>query len=144
MPVPTAVTEPDLVGYMLRQLGTVADVLGWDAQTFTITSDAVIDTLIVLEVSVIASATNIPKLRAAARLAIWRLAVPALAGLHDFSTDGQSMSLSQVQAAALRALDQAERDAAVFGLDGSYIATRHRVDALHDPYSALDAEDRVL
>lgn len=116
MPVPSSYTEPELAEYMVRQLGTVADVLGWTAPHLLI--DAVSDALILCGVSTVGE-VEAPRLRAVARLTAWRAAVGALSGLHDFSADGQSMSLSQAQSMALRSLAQAERDAAEFGIGAS-------------------------
>lgn len=122
---------------MLSQLGTVAAVLEW-AETDA--DEAVTDAELMLGVTDVAAATDMKKVRAAARLAIWRAASAAVAGLHDMSADGQSLSLSQVQTMCERSLAAAEREASLYGLDRAYVVTHHRITRIHDPYSALPPE----
>src|SRR5215207_4809389 len=99
MPVPVSYSEAQLAAFMLAVIGSAADVLGWNEGTLA--GEPVEDALILAGVSVITAATNVGALRAAAKIAAWRAVAGATAGLHDFSADGQSMSLSQVHKMAL-------------------------------------------
>jgi hypothetical protein len=77
MPVPTAYTEVGLALYMQSQLRGVATDLGWvlDPTATTIVGtpyeELVYDVLIAYGVTDIVDATDIPKLRCLARVAVW-------------------------------------------------------------------------
>jgi hypothetical protein len=142
MPLPTSYTESDLAVFMHIVTETAAAALGWTALTFD--AEPVNDALILYGVSDIAQATDIPKLRAAARVAAWRAIVQATAGMHGFSADGQSMPLEQVQAMALRALSLAESDAATYGVNPAFTVRIDRVVDVHDPYAYVPDDSRVI
>jgi len=124
-------------------LGTVAAALDWTVADDAV-AEAVIDALLLLGVPDIAEATDIPTLRAAARLTIWRAAVGALAGQVTFSSAGSAYNLSDLQDQAERSLAVAERDAAVQGVDPGMTARIGHIQWRHDPYTALPDSARTL
>lgn len=142
MAAPSSYTESSLADFMISALGEVADTLGW--ATLADVQEAANDALVLYGASDAASASNIPKLRALARVAAWRMAVASLAARFDFTTDQQSFRRSQMLEGAQKALAQVEADAMVYGLSG-YSVELQNVRFVHDPYDAkLTDEDRVL
>ena len=141
MAAPTTYTEGQLMLYMVAVLGETADVLGWrraDGDYVETVNDVIID----YGVDAIADATDIAKLRALARRAIWKAAVAGLTPRYDFSTDGQSFQRSQMLTHAKEALARAEADALVYGFAG-YDVRVDRVLHKNDPYVHLPEEVRT-
>lgn len=139
MSVPAAYTAEQLTTYMLAALGQTATALGWIADDL---DEAVIDTLILYGVTEIASATDIDKLRACARLALWRAVEAATAGNIDFAEDQQSFKDSQIHAQAVEQVKRARINAAKHGVDHSIGILRVR--RRDDPYKFLtDAQRKV-
>lgn len=112
----------------------MAAALSWTTASDAV-QEAVYDAAILLGVSDVGDVTDIPKLRAAVRLAVWRAAVGALAGQVTFTDTGVSFNLSDLQAQAERALAIAERDAAVLGVEPAMTARVDRIVWKHDPYA---------
>lgn len=133
MPIPASYTETDLGTFIRTALGEVAGTLGWTTQTHV--QEAINDALVLYDVSDIANATDIGKLRAFARVAGWRLAMASLAARFTFSTDAQSFQRSDMFKAASTALALAEADAAPFGLAGR-TAIIGAITWDSDPYAA--------
>ena len=109
MALPAAYSEQQLGVYMASVLGPTATALVWsvgdnDAGSF---AEAVNDVLLAYGVATIAEATDIGKVRAIARWQAWRWAADALASKFDISTDGQSLSRSQLYQQAVLARDAA-------------------------------------
>ena len=140
MAAPSSYTEETLAAYMLTCLSKVAAVLGWT--TLGDVQEAVNDTLLAYGVGDISAATDVIKLRALARVAIWQQAVASLAAGYDFSADGGSYSRSQLQAMAARALEQAQTLAMPY--DATYRVTTATITYKHDPYLPIADEDRTL
>jgi hypothetical protein len=133
--VPTAYTELQLAVYMRRLLGgTADDALGWveggaDAGDY---AEPVIDALLLYGVTTIAAATDIGKLRAAARVAVWRAAMQALSDRHQYSVETDMVMLQQHYDHAERQCALAEADAMAHGL-GAAVLTRTTVTYTEDP-----------
>ena len=106
MAFPTYTTNDQLSGFMLTVLGPTGAALEWATGAAT-TTEIVNDVLIGYGVTDISEATDIEKLRAIARWQAWRWAADALAAEFDVSTDGQSLSLSQLHKQAIAARDAA-------------------------------------
>lgn len=132
MPVPASYTENALAYFIVVELSEVATSLGWDAASFQV-REAVTDALLAYGVSDIASATDVQKLRAFARVMGWRAAVQALSARYDFSTGNHRFSRSQQAKAAESALAVAEREARPYGLPG-YEVKVYGVSYSEDPY----------
>lgn len=136
MALPTVYTEPELAVFMERVLGPTATALGWAVGTDTAGDYAEIvnDTLLTVGVSDIASATDIEQLRAVARWQVWRWAADALASKFDISTDGQSLSRSQLHEQAIKARDAAFQSCAPHL--ASYAVTATKIIHTDDPVDA--------
>lgn len=140
MAVPTLYDQTTLVDYLHLTLGETADVLGWNAADDRFV-EIVNDALVRYGVSDLDEATNIPKLRALARVALWSAVTAATVGYYSFSIDQQSTSLKHIPENARAMLEAAERDAAQFDVPVVQLSpVRH----LHDPYRYFPLEDRGL
>jgi hypothetical protein len=71
---------------------------------------------------------------AASRLCLWRSAVGATSGLHQFSLDQQSFNEGQVHDHCVIMLGMAEADAAAEGLGAGGSVTITPLSDLYDPY----------
>lgn len=132
MPVPTAYTEDTLAAFMHSTLRDVATALGWSVAAGDY-DEAVTDTLIAYDENDIADATDIQKLRALARVAVWQSVVDATTGDYDFSADGGNYSRSQLHAQAVARLAQAQQQASAYIDDlvvGTATITHH-----NDPWA---------
>ncbi len=109
MAPPTSYTEDTLATFMLADLKDVATVLGWSTQASV--QVAIDDVVLQLGISDIATATNIPQVRALARVFAWKLAVKAASAYYAFSADGGSFSREQLQAMCRQGLALSEMDA---------------------------------
>lgn len=138
MALPTAYTEPELSAFMHAVLGDVATALGWstDDERF---DEAVNDTLLAYGVDDIDDATDIPKLRALARIEAWRAATDSLASRFDLSADGQSASRSQMVEHARGRYRDAVRRASSY--DPAYRVVRHPLRYTNDPIALVSSED---
>ncbi len=134
MPSPTVYTEARLAIFMIVELSDVATALQWDAQTAQI-EESVNDALSSYGVSDIADATDVPKLRAIARVMAWRAAVKALSSRFDFSSGQHSFKRSQMVTAARQALDDAESIASDYGLSAGQIRIS-QIEYTENPYAA--------
>lgn len=140
MPVPTSYTEDQLKTFMVASLADVATVLGWSVATAQVV-EAVYDALFAYfgGTGAIADATDMPKLRAAARVAAWRAAVGALAAKYDVTLDSQSFRRGSLLANAEKALEKAEREATALGVGstvGVVLTVKHT-----DPYRAAAVDE---
>lgn len=145
MPVSASYTEGTLAAFMVTELSDIGTALGWSTTTDQL-FEAVNDALygyFGTSVQPIANASNMPKLRALARVAAWKAAIKALASRYQFSTDGQSFQRQQMQDMAKNALAEAEREAAAYGLP-EYSATIDKVSRPHDPYTWVPYGDRTI
>lgn len=128
MAVPTVYSETTLANLMAAALGPIAATLA-----ITDYSEAVNDVLLAYGVTDIADATDIPRIRAMARAQAWRLAMDAASSRFDDSTDGQSMSRSQLYDHAKAQYERAEAAAAGYLTTFAVGATPIRYTA--DPYT---------
>lgn len=134
MAAPTSYTESTLATFMLDCLKDVATALGWTALANV--QEAVNETLLAYGVDSIASVAgreNIRKLRALARVEVWRLVVAAVSGDYDFKAGQESFSRSQVHEQALKSLAQAQADAAEFA--PTYAVGVGSITWDNDPYN---------
>jgi hypothetical protein len=129
MALPASYTEATLKTYMLACLGGLGTVLGLTTDSF---AEAVNDVLAAYGVDDIADVTDIPKVRALAKVAALRTAQAMAAGWYDFDADGGSFSRSQVAEQLAGLLAAAEGDALLYA-DGYTIGTG-TLTYVSDPY----------
>lgn len=139
MAIPTSYNDFTLSQFMLNELAEVNEYFNWTPASF---GEQVIDTLIDYGVSTLADATDIPKLRAIARLQVWSKAKRAAAKFIDnrLVDDDRSQSqlfdhidanYQQAQAAASIYLTSADSSSAVAS---GNVATVGKIVYLTDPY----------
>jgi hypothetical protein len=136
MALPSSYTEATLKTYMLACLGGLGTVLGLTTDSFT---EAVNDVLAAYGVDTIADATDIPQLRALAKVAALRTAQATAAGWYDFGADGGDFKRSQVAKQIDAMLATAESDALLY-LD-SYSIQTGTLTFTDDPYPFADDDD---
>lgn len=137
MAVPSAYNEAELMAYMRTVLGATATVLGWD--DLAPYQEPVNETLLAYGVVDIAQATDVQKLRALARVAVWQRVVDVTAGRYDISTDGQSLSRSQMHKHARESLRAAKH--AAMRDDDAYAVVMTSVRYTSDPYRTFEEDD---
>lgn len=137
MALPDAYTEASLAEYMAACLGAFGTALGWDTLRGDY-AEAVNDAIVAYGVDDISEATDIPKLRVLARVAIWEAAVAASASFYGLSTAGQSLSRQQMQEQAARALAVARRQALAYR--DAYAVTTTSVRYARDVYAPFEQE----
>lgn len=137
MPIPVAYTEADLAAFQLNILDTLAATLAWTSVTPAVL-EAVNDAVLAYGVADIAGATDIAKLRALARVAIWRAVARATAGFYQFGLDQMTFNRQQVHAQAMTMIGEAERDATALGVGAGarLIVASVARDSDSDPYAA--------
>ena len=133
MALPTAYTETTLSDFMIAVLGPTATALGWSTDDDSL-AEAINDTLIAIGATDVADVTDIEQVRAVARWQAWRWAADALASKFDVSTDGQSLSRSQLYEQAVRARDVAFQACAPHLT--AYAVTATRIVHVDDPIDA--------
>lgn len=141
MPPPTVYTEIELAAFQVAALGDLATALGWVTSTPAVV-EAVNDALLTYGVSDVATAANIPRLRALARVAIWQAVVRATAGYFHFSVETLSFDKEQVHEHALKMIAEAEREAGWVGAGPALVVTS--VSRPHDPYTWVPIDARTL
>lgn len=94
MSVPTSYDAASLAAAMHAWLGETALSLGWSVEGGSYT-DAITDTLLWYGVTDLANATNIGKVRAIARVAVWEAAASAAVSRVDWSRGAERVSGSQ-------------------------------------------------
>ncbi len=139
MALPTSYTEDELKAFMLATLEDLGSVLGLTAARF---GEAVNETLLAYGVTAIAQATDIPKLRALAKVEAWKVAVKAASGRIDWSEAGASFKQSQYRTAAREGLELAQAEAAAYGGGLAGYEVTVGTMAIFDPYAWPD-EDSV-
>lgn len=137
MTVPSSYTPEELATYMHAVLGKTARVLGWTVQGSY--DEAVNDAAILCGVSDVAAVSDIEKLRAAARLAVWRAVEADTAANFRFATDQQSFDRQQVHGHAVAMVKRARVEAMRHGVELAVTATpiRHI-----DPYTVVPDSER--
>ena len=111
MSVPTIYDSDTLAAAMHAWLGGTAASLRWSVAAGSYT-DAITDALLLYGVSTLEEATNIGKVRALARVAVWEAAAAAVASRVDWSRGAERVSGSQ-EYAAVAAQANRERQAAI-------------------------------
>lgn len=109
MAAPNNYTETGLFIFMRDELQDVGRALNWVNQVDY--QPAIDETLLSLGVSVIGEITgidNIRRLRAQARVHMWRMAAQATAGDFDFGADGGDYKRSQMHVQCLRMQEKSE------------------------------------
>lgn len=109
--IPTVYTEATLADYMHRATKEVANAVGWSVDSY---EEAIIDTLIAYGATALSDATDIPKLRALAKVAAWAALVDATAADYAFSVDGGSYNRNQLHEQAVAALQRATEAASAY------------------------------
>lgn len=133
MAVPAAYNDNELMAFMRSTLGATATVLGWtDLAPY---QEPLNDTLIAYGVDDIADATDVQKLRALARVAVWQSVVDVTAGMSDFRMGDQSVTSSQVHMQAQQRLRHATLQALPY--TSAYAVTRTAVTHANDPYRTI-------
>lgn len=137
MALPSSYTEATLKTYMLASLGGLGTVLGLTIDSF---AEAVNDVLAAYGVEDIANATDIPQLRALAKVAALRTAQATAAGWYDFGADGGDFKRSQVAEQIATMLATAESDALLYA--DAYTIGTGTLTYTDDPYPfSVDDED---
>lgn len=144
MAAPTSYTERQLAEFMYGSLGAVAGVLKmrFHSDGPGDFAEPVNDALISYGTDNIASITgtdNIARLRAIARVSIWRYVIMNLAALYDVSVDGGTYNRSQIQKQAEKALEMAEVAAYPYSL--TYAARVISLDHVNDPYQVRPEDE---
>jgi hypothetical protein len=140
MSIPASYTETTLADFMKDQLKGIATMLGWTT-TPDDYQEAVNEALLaygVSDIATISGLANIKKLRALARVQVWKAALAAVAGDFSFSADGGSYQRDQVFQHIKDALQQATTEALVY--DPNYAAEISMVDYGRDPYVVRDED----
>lgn len=148
MPAPTLYSESTYADYLASVLGSLADVLGWDAGSVQV-QEAVFDALLDLQAAIpsiatiadVTTAFQIRGLRALGRRAIWRAVVQATAGKYDFSDSDANFKRSQMNSQAREFLKLAELDAMAW--DPNYAVAIVSVKRTNDPYIVIPDTERV-
>lgn len=117
MSVPASYDANTLAEYMESVLNRTASIIGWTAPDDY--AEAVNDAALLCGVDDVAGESNVGKLRAAARVALWEAVAAHTAGYHDFSEDAQSFRMHQVHQQAVAQAKQARKDAARYGVGGA-------------------------
>lgn len=117
MSIPVYATREELSLYMADVVGAgISGTLGWTAPDSY--DEAVISTLIAYgNVTNVSEAIDIPKLRAVARMEVWRAVMEQTAGFYDITMpDGIRAVRSGIFTQATAAFKQAQKDAMRFGV----------------------------
>lgn len=124
--VPESITDEELGQWMLRTVGArIARVLGWE--TLASVTDIIIDALVAYGVDTVAQVDDVPRLKALARVELWRAVVEQTSGeTYLAMPDGIRAYGHQINQQAVRALAVAERAAAIYG--EAYVVTRVTID----------------
>jgi hypothetical protein len=138
MAIPASYTEAELKTFMLAAVAELGAVLGLTTSSF---AEAVNETLLAYGVDDIADATDIPKLRALARVEAWKVAVVAAGSRIDWSEAGASFKQSQYRAAANNGLSLAQSEAVPYGggLAGNVVTVGTMT--MNDPYAVVSDEE---
>lgn len=112
--VPSSYTEATLAQFMIDSLSDVAPVIGKTSTNEF--SEQVNDALILYGVDDIADATDIPKIRACAKVAVWRKALVDLMTRYSFQTDQQRFDRIEMAKLAKVVLANAEQEATAEGV----------------------------
>lgn len=140
MAVPTAYSEAQLADFMHSVLGKTASIIGWSSpDSYT---EAVYDAAIMAGVDDVADTTDVAKLRACARLAVWQAVEADTVGYHDFSEDQQSFRMHQVHIQAVAKVKEARREASRHGINA--VAMTSTTIRRISPYDMVEDSERSI
>lgn len=111
MALPSSYSDSTLAAYMEAVLSSTAGVLGLTADAGDF-AEAVNDVTVALGVDAIADATDIPRIRAEARVAAWQLATDTAAGDYNYSNPNGSDQRAQVFDHCVKQLERAKAERA--------------------------------
>lgn len=147
MPVPVVYSEAGFAAYLTSVLDTLADVLGWDAGDPRV-QEAVADALLEYGETTIGNVTgttNLLKLRALGRRAIWRAVAGATAGSYSFTdVAAQKFERQQVHDHAVKMRESADAECRALGADPTYAVAVLSVQRHQDPYAVLEDSTRTI
>lgn len=137
MPVPVSYTEQELKDYMLGEVGNLADILELTTGHF---DEAVNDVLLALDEESVEAVgeDDIPRLRAAAAVEAWRVAVKRSAGWYNFRSGSDMFERKAVHDQARKGLADAEVRAAAFSVSHGYGLVTGRITFPDSPYLRAD------
>lgn len=132
MSIPVSYTADELALYLHSVVGpNVVAILGWSAPDSY--SEIVTDAVLSYGVEDIAEADNISKLRAIARMHVWRAVMEQTTGHYDLTMpDGIRAERNQIHQQAKGAYLEARKEAMRHGTDYSVGVTSVRYD---DPFT---------
>lgn len=133
-------TEALLTRFMERALGDLKDEVGFTDDTFYL--DAIEDTCLAYGVSDVVDATDVKKLRALARVCLWRDVLFKLTAMYDYSEEEEAAKRSQLYRQAESSLRVAERLAAPY--DPLRSVQMGRIIWKSDPYQYLPDDKRTI
>ena len=134
MAIPTSYTEDELRSYMVTALGDVASVLDIGTADMEEPANDVIDSYGVTDV---ASATNVTKLRALARVGAWRKASQTATVQYTFRSGQSAFNRSDMYKFISDQLSRAESEA--YQYDPAYAITVQPIEYKNDPYEPLES-----
>jgi hypothetical protein len=140
MPPATSYTESTLADFMLDEIGQMATILSWS--DLSDVQAAVNRAIRAYGVAAIASATDMDKLEALARVAIWQRVADYTVAAIKVSSDGASFDRQQIHEHATEKLKAAQAEALAY--DSAYEVGVDRLKFIHDPYEVIDEDDRDL
>lgn len=129
MALPTVYTDAALKSYMLAYLGSIATTLNLTLDSF---AESVNDVLAAYPATTLASATDVAKVRALARVAAVKTAQTVVATWYDFTADGSTFNRSQVVKALAAMLASAEGEALPYS--AAYAIGVGSMTYANDPY----------
>jgi len=131
MPIPTEYTAETLQEFMHVELREVATILNWSVVEGSYA--ALVDNALELYgVTDISEATDIPRLRLLARVAVWRAVVTAVSLDYTFSDLGATYQRSQMVESARKIL--ADLEVAAMPYLDEYVVTKGEISSPDDPY----------
>lgn len=139
MAAPSAYDENTLADYMQAALGQTATALDLEAAEGDFT-EAVNDALLLYGADSIDDATDIDKLRAAARLAAWRMVEAQTAAHYQRRVGDVSLNRQQIHEHAVAMVRRMRVEAFKYGIDHSISVVRER--RIDDPYAVLSDAQR--
>jgi hypothetical protein len=149
MPVPTSYTEHELADFMAAELGKVATLLAYavgalDAGSY---QEAVNEAIIQYGAASIALCTDIPKVRALARVEAWKKACNDLVTYYKFSSTGSVFERESVYKNAVESLDRAYGLAVEwvsFPTWPTYEIGVTRLRPVNDPYRYIPEDEQTV
>ncbi|MCA9936192.1 MAG: hypothetical protein H6662_15605 [Ardenticatenaceae bacterium] len=137
MTVPSAYSEATLKTYLhgILSRGGIAATLDWQIEAGSY-DEIITDTLLAYGVDDIAEATDVAKLRALARLALWEAVETAVPLEINYTADGATFNREAIFQHVQTMLQRARLDA--FAYTDDYQVDVLGVQRDYDPYDAID------